>query len=383
MQSQLSIPFSKSPITVNSEKYIKQALEQKTSGDGEFTKKCSSWLEKQFSITKAMLTTSCSHALDMAAYLCDIKEGDEVIMSSFTFSSTANAFVQHGAKIVFVDIRPDTMNIDETLIEAAISDKTFAIVLMHYAGVGCEVNTIIDIAKKHNLLIIEDAAHAIMSRYNGKALGTFGDFGCFSFHDTKNYSMGEGGALLIRDPKHIRNAEIIREKGTNRSRFYRGEIDKYSWVDWGSSYLPSEINAAYLWSQLEIAEEINKARIAIWNNYYEMLATLADKGYLELPSIPKNCIHNAHIFYFKVTSSEVQANLLEFLKNRSIGAVFHYVPLHSSEAGQKFGVFRGDDKYTTKESSRLIRLPLYYGLTKSEIERITENIYNFFIKAKV
>jgi len=373
----VNIPFNRSPIAPNSDLYMSQALSQKTSGDGSFTSKCSSWIEERFGI-KALLTTSCSHALEMAAYLSGLKSGDEVIMASYTFSSTANAFIASGASIVFVDIRPDTMNIDEMLIEPAITDKTRAIVPVHYAGVSCDMDTINRIAKKYSLIIVEDAAQGVMSEYKNKLLGTLGDFGCFSFHETKNYSMGEGGALLIRNPEDLHKAEIMREKGTNRSRFFRGEIDKYTWVDWGSSYLPSDINAAYLWSQLEIADEINNARFSIWNQYYELLSPLAEKGLLELPIIPKDCTHNAHMFYIKVKDDEIQSNLLSFLKNTGIGAVFHYVPLHSSEAGRKYGRFHGEDKFTTKESSRLIRLPMYYGLAENEVLSITKKINVFF-----
>ena len=362
----------------NTEIYIKQALYKSVSGDGDFTRKCSEWIESKSGTSKALLTSSCSHALDIAAYLCRIKKNDEVIMSSYTFSSTANAFVGQGAKIVFVDIRPDTMNIDETLIENAITDATRAIVPMHYAGVSCDMEKILDIANRYNLYVVEDAAQGIMASYKEQALGTFGDYGCFSFHGTKNYCMGEGGALLIRDVHNIEKAEVIREKGTNRGCFYRGEIDKYSWVDWGSSYLPSEINAAYLWSQLEIATNINSSRINIWNQYYEQLHPLFEKGFIELPFIPPLCQHNGHMFYIKVKNNVIQSNLLSFLRKNGIYAVFHYVPLHSSEAGRKFSVFIGDDIYTTKESQRLIRLPLWYGLTDSEISYIIGKVTDFF-----
>jgi len=370
--------FSKSPTVPNSEAYIKKALLQKTSGDGEFTKKCSSWIEQKCGTSKALLTTSCTHALEMAACLCDIKDGDEIIMPSFTFSSTATAFVRAGAKIVFVDIRPDTLNINEKLIEIAVTERTRVIVPMHYAGVSCEMDEINKIAKRHNLLVVEDAAQSVMSKYKGRALGTLGDFGCFSFHDTKNYSMGEGGALLFNDTKYIEKAEIMREKGTNRSRFFRGEIDKYTWVDWGSSYLPSEINAAYLWSQLEIAEKINSERLSIWNKYYELLKPLAEKGLLELPYVPDECLHNAHMFYIKVANNTVQSSLLSYMKSAEIYAVFHYVPLHNSEAGQKFGTFNGEDIFTTNESLRLIRLPMYYGFTNENIEKVVHCIQLFF-----
>jgi len=374
----LVIPFNKSPVAANSKKYIAQALSQKTSGDGEFSKKCSAWVEARFGTSKALLTTSGSHALDMAAHLCGVKTGDEIIMSSFTFTSTANAFAGRNATIVFVDINPKTMNIDERLIEAAITDKTRVIVPMHYAGVSCDMDEINRIAQKYNLLVVEDAAQGVMSEYKNKALGTLSDFGCFSFHETKNYSMGEGGALLIRNTKNIQEAEIIREKGTNRSLFFRGEVDKYSWIDWGSSYLPSEINAAYLWSQLEIADKINNERLTLWDTYYELLNPLKKDGYIELPHVPDNCRHNAHIFYIKVENSKIQSGLLTFLKNADIGAAFHYVPLHSSEAGRKFGRFHGEDKFTTKESSRLIRLPMYYGLKESNIIKVARSVNSFF-----
>jgi len=362
----------------NSEQYIGQALRNKSSGDGEFSKKIASWLEKQCNVTHALLTTSGSHALDMAAHLCHLSEGDEVIMSSFTFSSTANAFVGNNARIVFVDIRPDTMNINENLIIDAITDRTKVIVPMHYAGVACEMDYIQNIAQQFNLLIVEDAAHAILSEYKMKPLGSFGNFNCLSFHETKNFSMGEGGALLLSDPAKIQEAEIIREKGTDRSRFFRGEIDKYSWVDWGSSFLPSEINAAYLWSQLEVANEITNRRLQIWMHYYIALKPLEENGLIELPKHPVNCKHNAHLFYLKVINGEEQACLLNYLKNQGITAVFHYVPLHSSKAGKKFGRFHGNDIYTTIESQRLIRLPIWYGLNDSDIEYTISKIYSYY-----
>ena len=374
----LNCVFNKTPVTPNAGKYIKQALSQKTSGDGNYTKKCTTWIMERCDTAKALLTTSCTHALDMAAQLCNLMPDDEVIMASYTFPSTANAFVACGAKIVFVDIRSDTMNIDETLIEDAITERTRVIVPMHYAGVSCEMDVIGDIAKRYGLLIVEDAAQAVMSEYKGTALGSFGDFGCFSFHETKNYSMGEGGALLIRDAENIQRAEIIRDKGTNRSRFLRGEIDKYTWVDWGSSYLPSEINAAYLWSQLEIADKINVARLSIWNWYYDYLKSLAEKGLLELPCLPEGCQHNAHMFYIKVENNEVQDALLKYLSKNKIGAAFHYIPLHRSKAGRKYGRFHGLDRFTTKESSRLIRLPMYYGLAESTTIEVIETITRFF-----
>lgn len=328
--------------------------------------------------SKALLTTSCTHATEMAALLCNIKPDDEVIMPSYTFVSTADAFVLRGAKAVFVDIRPDTMNIDENLIEEAITERTKAIVPVHYAGVSCEMDKIMEIAQKYNLKVVEDAAQGIMSTYKGKMLGTIGDFGCYSFHETKNYSMGEGGALLIKDASYAEEAEIIREKGTNRSKFFRGQIDKYTWVDAGSSYLPSELNAAYLWAQLESAEEINNNRINSWNCYYENLALLKEEGYLELPYIPDGCIHNAHMFWIKAKDLEERTKLIAFLKSKGIGSVFHYIPLHSSPAGLRFGRFCGEDKYTTKESERLTRLPMYYGLEQHQVEYICEKIKEFY-----
>ena len=373
------IGFNMPPFTGKELEYVRQAVEaQKICGDGQFTKKCNAWIEERFHAQKALLTTSGSTALDMAALLCNLKPGDEVILPSYTFSSTANSFVLVGAKLVFVDIRPDTMNIDEKKIEAAITEKTKVIVPVHYAGVSCEMDTIMDIAKRHNLWVIEDAAQGIMSTYKGKALGTFGEFGCFSFHETKNYSMGEGGAILIRDEKYIEDAEILREKGTDRSKFNRGQIDKYTWRNYGSSYLPSDMNAAYLWAQLEMAEEINDARLAIWEQYKKELTPLADAGKIELPTVPKHCIHNAHMFYVKAAEIEERTELEKFLKANGIWAVFHYVPLHSAPAGIKFGRFHGEDEHTTKESERLLRLPLYYGLKEEEVLYICEKVREFY-----
>lgn len=375
------INFNVPPFTGNEMEYIKKAVEnQKICGDGEFTKKCNAWIEQKTGTPKCLLTTSCTHATELAALLSEIKEGDEVIMPSYTFVSTADAFVLRGAKAVFVDIRPDTMNIDETKIEAAITEKTKAIVPVHYAGVACEMDAIMDIAKKHNLVVIEDAAQGIMSTYKGKALGTIGDYGCFSFHETKNYSMGEGGALLIRDEEKVEEAEIIREKGTNRSKFFRGQIDKYTWVNFGSSYLPSDMNAAYLYAQLEMAEEINDARLAIWNRYYEGLKELKEAGMIELPYVPKDCVHNAHMFYLKAKDLEERSALISFLKENGIMCVFHYIPLHSAPAGLKYGEFRGEDKYTTKESERLARLPLYYGLEMEQVDYIISKVKEFYGK---
>ena len=375
------INFNVPPFTGREMEYIRNCVEsQKICGDGAYTKKCNDWLEKKTGSTKCLLTTSCTHATEMAALLAEIQPGDEVIMPSYTFVSTADAFVLRGAVPVFVDIRPDTMNIDENLIEDAITDKTKAIVPVHYAGVSCEMDKIMEIAKKYNLIVIEDAAQGIMSTYKGRALGTIGDFGCFSFHETKNYSMGEGGALLIRDEKYVEDAEIIREKGTNRSKFYRGQIDKYTWVNFGSSYLPSDMNAAYLFAQLEMAEEINDARLACWNRYYENLKPLADAGYIELPVVPEGCVHNAHMFYIKAKDIEERTELINHLKSKEVLSVFHYIPLHTAPAGQKYARFHGEDKYTTRESERLTRLPMYYGLTLEQVDYISEQVKSFYLK---
>ena len=373
------ISFNVPPYTGKEIEYIKQAVEnQKICGDGPFTKKCNEWMEQKTGTAKCLLTTSCTHATELAALLADIKEGDEVILPSYTFVSTADAFVLRGAKAVFVDIRPDTMNIDENLIEDAITDKTKAIVPVHYAGVGCEMDKIMDIANRHHLMVIEDAAQGIMSTYKGKALGTFGEFGCFSFHETKNFSMGEGGALTIRDEKYIEDAEIFREKGTDRSKYFRGQVDKYRWQNYGSSYLPSDMNAAYLYAQLELADEITRARMDRWNEYREQLSGLAAEGRIELPYIPDYCEHNAHMFYIKTKDMEERARLISFLKEKGILAVFHYVPLHSAPAGIKFGRFHGEDNYTTKESERLLRLPMFYTLTADQVEYITDQVKAFY-----
>ncbi len=373
------INFNVPPYTGKEMEYIRECVEnQKICGDGAYTKKCNEWIEKKTDTKKCLLTTSCTHALEMSALLADIQPGDEVIMPAYTFVSTADAFVMRGAVPVFVDIRPDTMNIDENLIEAAITEKTKAIVPVHYAGVACEMDKIMELAKKYNLFVIEDAAQGIMSTYKGKALGTIGDFGCFSFHETKNYSMGEGGALLIQDDSYVESAEIIREKGTNRSKFYRGQIDKYTWVDFGSSYLPSDMNAAYLYAQLEMAEEINEERIACWNRYYENLKPLADSGKLELPVVPEGCVHNAHMFYIKTKDIEERTALIQHLKNKEVMSVFHYIPLHTAPAGLKFGRFHGEDRYTTVESERLTRLPMYYRLTLEQVDYICEQVKDFY-----
>ena len=373
------INFNKPPHVGKELEYIAESVSnRKICGDGAMTKKCNEWIEKKTGVAKSLLTTSCSTALDMAAILADIQPGDEVILPSFTFVSTANAFVLRGAKLVFIDIRPDTQNIDEKLIENAITDKTKAIAPVHYAGVGCEMDTIMEIAKKHNLIVVEDAAQGVMSTYKGKALGSIGNYGCYSFHETKNYSMGEGGALLLRDAKDIEKAEIIREKGTNRSVFLRGQVDKYTWIDMGSSYLPSDINAAYLLAQLEVADKINDDRMASWNQYKEELTELEKAGKLQLPYIPAECKHNAHMFYIKTTNIRERDALIKHLKEREIGAVFHYVPLHTAPAGKKFARFNGEDKYTTNTYERLLRLPLHYGLAKSDTEKVCELIKKFY-----
>ena len=378
-KKQPMINFNEPIYVENGMTYIRKAIEnKKICGDGEYTKKCNAWMEEKTGSKKVMLTTSCTHATELAAILADIKEGDEVIMPSYTFVSTADAFVLRGAKAVFVDIRPDTMNIDENLIEDAITDRTRAIVPVHYAGVSCEMDKIMEIAKKHNLYVIEDAAQGIMAEYKGQALGTIGDYGCYSFHETKNYSMGEGGALLIRDEENIEKAEIVREKGTNRSKFFRGQIDKYTWVEAGSSYLPSELNAAYLYAQLEIADEINDRRRNIWQQYQDGLLNLEEAGHIELPYIPDHCKHNAHMFYIKAKDLQERTQLIDYLKSKGIQAVFHYIPLHTAPAGQKYGRFHGEDKYTTKESERLVRLPLYYSLKDEDVAHVIKEVNNFY-----
>ncbi len=374
------ITFNKPPYAEKAMEYIQDCVKsQKICGDGAYTKKCSEWLEKKTGTAKCLLTTSCTHATELAALLLpDIGPGDEVIMPAFTFVSTADAFVLRGATPVFVDIRPDTMNIDEKLIEDAVTDRTKAIVPVHYAGVSCEMDAIMEIAGRHGLAVVEDAAQGIMSTYKNKALGTIGDFGCFSFHETKNYSMGEGGALLIRDPKDVEEAEIIREKGTNRSKYYRGQVDKYTWINYGSSYLPSDMNAAYLYAQLEIAEEINNARLSIWRQYYENLKPLAEENRIQLPTVPEGCVHNGHMFYIKTADIEERTKLIDYLKEKGIHAVFHYIPLHTAPAGRKFGRFHGEDRHTTRESERLMRLPMYYGLSEDEVEYICSHVRKFY-----
>lgn len=375
------IHFNIPPFTGKEFDYMKEAVENhKICGDGPFTKKCDAWIEEKFGTKKALLTTSGSTALDMAALLCGLQPGDEVILPSFTFSSTANSFVLAGAKLVFVDIRPDTMNIDENKIEEAITDKTRVICPVHYAGVACEMDKIMEIAKTYNLMVVEDAAQGVMSTYKGRALGTIGDFGCYSFHETKNYSAGEGGAILINNADYIEKAEILREKGTNRAQFFRGQVAKYNWVDFGDSYLQSDLNAAYLWAQLEMADEINDNRLETWKTYYEAFKPLKDKGVIELPTIPKDCVHNAHMFYIKAKDLDTRQEYIKFMKENDILCVFHYVPLHSAPAGLKFGRFNGIDEHTTSDSDRLVRLPMYYNMAKEDLEKVIEKTIEFFTR---
>ena len=372
------ISFNVPPVTGNEVIYMQDAISRnKICGDGYYTKLCNKWIEDTTGIAKALLTTSCTHATELAAILCDIKPGDEVIMPSYTFVSTADAFVLRGAKVVFVDIRPDTMNIDEKLIENAITDKTVAIVPVHYAGVSCEMDTIMEIAEKYNLKVVEDAAQGVMSKYKGKSLGTIGDYGCYSFHETKNYSMGEGGAILIRDAKDSDRAEIVREKGTDRSRFLRGQVDKYTWVAAGSSYLPSDLNAAYLYAQLEVAQQVFDDRMNSWNKYNEAFKYLKDKGVIETPFVPEECEHNAHMYYIKLDNIEERTKFINYMKENDILTVFHYIPLHSAPAGREYGVFAGEDKYTTKESERIVRLPLYYNMGET-VDEVISKVYKYF-----
>ena len=372
------ISFNVPPVTGKEVIYMQDAISRnKICGDGYYTKLCNKWIEDTTGIAKALLTTSCTHATELAAILCDIKPGDEVIMPSYTFVSTADAFVLRGAKVVFVDIRPDTMNIDEKLIENAITDKTVAIVPVHYAGVSCEMDTIMEIAEKYNLKVVEDAAQGVMSKYKGKSLGTIGDYGCYSFHETNNYSMGEGGAILIRDAKDSDRAEIVREKGTDRSRFLRGQVDKYTWVAAGSSYLPSDLNAAYLYAQLEVAQQVFDDRMNSWNKYNEAFKYLKDKGVIETPFVPEECEHNAHMYYIKLDNIEERTKFINYMKENDILTVFHYIPLHSAPAGREYGVFAGEDKYTTKESERIVRLPLYYNMGET-VDEVISKVYKYF-----
>ena len=375
----MRINFNVPPYTGKEMDYIRVCVEnQKICGDGEFTAKDNEWIEKKTGVSKCLLTTSCTHATELSALLAGIKEGDEVIMPSYTFVSTANAFVLRGAKVVFVDIRPDTMNIDENLIEAAITPRTRAIVPVHYAGVGCEMDTIMDIAKRHHLLVIEDAAQGIMATYKGRALGSIGDFGNYSFHETKNYSMGEGGALLLRDQTYVDDAIIIREKGTNRTLYKLGKVDKYSWIMAGSSFLPSDMNAAYLYAELEIADQINDTRMDHWNRYYRALEPMKEAGLIELPTVPEYCVHNAHMFYIKAKDFEERAGLISYLRGHDILPASHYIPLHSSAAGLRYSTFHGEDRYTTKESERLLRLPMYYSLTNDDLDEVVQRVKEYY-----
>ena len=373
------IDFNRPAFTGKEFEYIRDAVERgMLCGDGIYTKKCSAWMEERFHVGHVMLTTSCTHALEMAAFLADIQPGDEVIMPSYTFVSTADAFVLRGARIVFVDIRPDTMNIDERLIEQAITDKTRAIVPVHYAGVACEMDTIMEIAGRHDLKVVEDAAQGVDAYYKGKALGTIGDFGCYSFHETKNYTMGEGGAILFNRDEYLEKAEILREKGTDRSKFFRGQVDKYRWMDYGSSYLPSELNAAYLYAQLEECEKINHKRHEIYDYYHANLKNLEDEGKIQRPFVPEGCVHNGHLFYVKLRDLEQRTEFIAYLKAHGVASSFHYVPLHSAPAGIQYGRFAGVDEYTTKESNRLTRLPLYYGLTEDDRAAVVQVVKDFF-----
>ncbi|HHL2561600.1 TPA: dTDP-4-amino-4,6-dideoxygalactose transaminase [Yersinia enterocolitica] len=374
------IPFNAPPVVGTELGYMQAAITSgKLCGDGGFTRRCQQWMEQHFNCPKVLLTPSCTASLEMAALLLDIQPGDEVIMPSFTFVSTANAFVLRGAKMVFVDIRPDTMNIDETKIEAAITDKTRVIVPVHYAGVACEMDTIMALAEKYKLFVVEDAAQGVMSTYKGKALGTIGDIGCFSFHETKNYTAGgEGGATLINHLPLIDRAEIIREKGTNRSQFFRGQVDKYTWRDIGSSYLMSDLQAAYLWGQLEVADQINQRRLALWQTYYDAFKPLAKAGRIDLPVIPSDVVQNAHMFYIKLRDIEERSKFISFLKEAEIMAVFHYIPLHACPAGEKFGCMAGEDHFTTKESERLVRLPIFYNLTDVNQRTVINTVLSFF-----
>ena len=376
---EISIPFNNSTQVGNEIAYIERAiLSNKLCGDNEFSKKCQKWfLEKGFK--NPLMTPSCTAALEMAAILMDIEKGDEIIMPSYTFVSTANAFVLRGAKIVFVDIKASDMNIDENKIETAITQKTKAIVVVHYGGVPCEMDKIQSISNKHNLFLIEDAAQALMSTYKNKMIGTFGDFACFSFHQTKNFtSAGEGGLITINNEIYSKRAEIIREKGTNRTAFTRKEVSKYSWIDIGSSYLPSDIQCAYLFAQLEKSEAINERRKSIWNKYYSELKELANENLIDLVKIGDHINHNAHLFFIKLKDINQRNKLIEHLSNYDIEVVFHYLPLHNSEAGKRFGTFSGKDQNTTMESNRLIRLPLFYSLQDNQICKIIQKIKDFF-----
>ena len=375
------LPFNIPPYVPQCSDYVTQVIQnRKICGDGPFTARCNEALEALTGAPKALLTTSGTSALEMAAILLDIQPGDEVIMPSFTFVSTANAFALRGAKIVFVDVQPDTMNLDPLCVRAAITPHTRAIVPVHYAGVCCDMDALGDIAREHGLAMVEDAAQAVGSFYKDRPAGSMSDVGCFSFHETKNYSMGEGGAVILNDPHMVERAEIIREKGTDRSRFYRGQVDKYTWVDIGSSFLPSELNAAYLLAQLEQRASITAARMARWEQYDAGLAPLEQRGLIERMKVPADCVHNAHMYYIKLCSLEERSRLIAFLAEHDICAVFHYVPLHSATAGLKYGRFVGEDRYTTALSERLLRLPLFYELSQADCTRGIEALYAFFAR---
>jgi dTDP-4-amino-4,6-dideoxygalactose transaminase len=366
------IPFNRAPVTGNEEIYVLDAMRlDRMSGDGVYGKRCQDWFEHKFDCEKALLTPSCTAALEMAAFLIDIGPGDEVIMPSYTFVSTANAFAVRGAKVVFVDIRPDTMNLDESIIQAAITSKTKAIVVVHYAGVACEMAAIMSIANSNGLIVVEDAAQGMMSSYNGKPLGSIGHLGCISLHDTKNYtSGGEGGVLIVNDKTLVDRAEIIREKGTNRSQFFLGAVDKYTWVDLGSSYLLSELQAAYLWGQLEMAESVLAKRLAIWDRYHQALLPFKKDKSIDLPIIPQLSQHNAHMYFIKLQNEEHRTDFINSLKSDGVVSAFHYIPLHSSPAGMKLGRFHGTDKWTTTESKRLVRLPVFYNMSDDELDKV-------------
>lgn len=374
------IPFNIPPYVGTELEYVRDAIENnhKICGDGPYTKKCQEWLEDRLCSDKMLLTTSGTTALEMAAMLCEIAPGDEVILPSYTFSSTATAFLREGASLVFVDILPETKNINPEAVEAAITEKTKVVVPVHYAGVACDMDEILRIAGKYGLLVVEDAAQGISSTYKGRHLGTIGDIGCFSFHETKNYSMGEGGAISVNNPRFRERADVIREKGTNRSNFLRGQVDKYTWVDGGSSFLPSDMNAAYLWGQLQSMEEIFANRMATWDYYDNSFSSLREKGRLELPIIPDECSHNAHMYYVLLSDLEERTSFISFLKEKGIGSAFHYVPLHSAPAGQRFGRYNGEDNFTTATYERLVRLPLYYGMSDEDREAVVHAVYDFF-----
>ncbi|WP_404454671.1 dTDP-4-amino-4,6-dideoxygalactose transaminase [Virgibacillus necropolis] len=373
------IPFNKPCVTGKENEYIQEAIQApKLSGNGPFGKKCTEWLEDRLKCKKALLTPSCTAALEMTALLIKANEGDEIIMPSYTFVSTANAFALKGAAIRFVDVQTETMNIDPVAIENAITERTKAIVVVHYAGIACDMEEIMKIANRHDLWVVEDAAQSLLSTYKGKSLGTIGHFGTISFHETKNYTCGEGGALLINHESVVNRAEIIQEKGTNRSQFLKGMVDKYTWRDLGSSYLLSDINAAYLYAQFQFADKINEDRINSWNHFYEALQPLKETGKISLPYVPEGCIHNAHMFYLKTENANVRQQLIEYLKDQGIMAVSHYVPLHSSHAGVMYGKFIGEDQFTTKDSERILRLPLYYGMEEEDINHVVNHLYKFY-----